>query len=68
MCFQDATRHPEVREGSLAQAERILEEELRGMGWTSMRLKALGTGDPGKVAIAGRLRRETTVTLKWIAT
>jgi len=58
---------PEVRESSLAKAERIVEEELQRSGWTTLHLAALRKGHPCKLAIAERLRRETTVTLKWIA-
>jgi hypothetical protein len=58
---------PEVRESSLAKAERVVEEELRRMGWTPPHLEALRKGNLRKVAIVQRLRRETTVSLAWIA-
>ncbi len=34
---------PEVRESSLAKAERVVDEELRRMGWTPPHLEALPT-------------------------
>ena len=58
----------ERRESGEAQAQKILTEELRRLGWTSADLARQAKGTPEKVAIAWRLRRETTMTLKWIAT
>jgi hypothetical protein len=58
---------PEARESSLAKAERVVEVELPRMGPTPPHLEALRKGDLRKVAIAQRLRRETTVSLAWIA-
>jgi len=57
----------ELRESAAAQAERIVAEELRRRGWQGRELVIRRKGDPGKVAIAERLRRETTMTLAWIA-
>ena len=35
--------------------------------WTELELQGRRKGDPRKVRIAGRLRRESTMTLEWIA-
>ena len=40
--------------------------EARAQGIITGELKQRRKGDPGKVRIAWRLRRETTMTLKWI--
>ena len=37
------------------------------LGWTEVELNCRRKGDPGKVEIARQLRRETTMTLAWIA-
>ncbi len=50
-----------------AQAERSVREELRQRKWQDKTLAARRKGDAVKVAIAQRLRRETTVTRTWIA-
>jgi hypothetical protein len=42
-------------------------EELAKLGWTEAELGRRRKGDAGKVRIARRLRRETTMTLAWIA-
>ncbi len=57
----------EVRETDVAKAERIVVEELRRRGWSEAELGERAKGDKGKVAMAARLRRETTMTLKWVA-
>jgi REP-associated tyrosine transposase len=57
----------ELRESAAATAERIVAEELRRRGWAERELARRRKGDPGKVALADRLRRETTMTLAWIA-
>jgi hypothetical protein len=49
------------------KAERIVREELRELDWTIKDLRKSRKGAPEKVAIALRLRRETTISLKWIA-
>ena len=49
------------------KAQAIVEEELRRRKWNEAQLKEQAKGDKDKVAIAARLRRETTMTLKWIA-
>jgi REP element-mobilizing transposase RayT len=50
-----------------AVAERIVGKELARLGWSDDDLANRSKGDSGKVATARRLRKETTMTLKWIA-
>ena len=57
----------EIQESATAKAERILREELQSLRWTTEQLQTRRKGDPQKVRIAVRLRRETTMTLAWIA-
>jgi putative transposase len=57
----------ERQESGEAKAERIVEEELRRRGWTKRSLGERRKGDPEKVKMALRLRRESIMTLKWIA-
>ena len=57
----------ERRESAEEKAERIVREELRKMGWKPEELARRAKGDAAKLAIASRLRRETTMTLKWIS-
>ena len=54
-------------ESDLAKAERIVADELRRRGWSEAELRERAKGDKGKVVLAGRLRRERTMTLKWVA-
>lgn len=54
-------------ETDVAKAERILREELRKRRWPEAELAKRAKGDLAKVKIAGRLREETLVTVKWIA-
>jgi len=49
-----------------AKAERLVAEELRRLGWSAEDLVRRPKKDPGKLAIAVRLRRETTLTIKAI--
>ena len=42
-------------------------KELARLGWSDDDLANRSKGDPGKVVTARRLRKETTMTLKWIA-
>ena len=55
------------REGAERKAERIIVEELRRLGWKESDLAGRRKSDPGKLAMATRLRKETTLPLKWIA-
>jgi hypothetical protein len=49
------------------KAERIIAEELKRGGWAAGDLEGHPKGDPVKLALATRLRRETTLSLEWIA-
>ena len=53
-------RGPEVRESAAAKAEGLLREELQRLGWSADHLAARRKGDPQKLRIAQRLRREST--------
>lgn len=57
----------ELQESAEAQAEGIIQVELKRKRWGEEDLKTRRKGDAFKVAIAKRLRAETTVTLRWIA-
>ena len=54
-------------EVAAAKAQRILSAELRRLGWTEKDLATRRKSDPAKLALAARLRRETTLSLKAIA-
>ena len=54
-------------ESMQAKAERIIAEELKRRRWSARQLKERAKSDPQKLALAARLRRETTLTLPWIA-
>ena len=55
------------RESAEARGERILVEELARLGWQEADLRQRPKSDPEKLRIAARLRRETTLTIGWIA-
>ena len=55
------------REAAEAKARRIVVEEWKRLGWEGKELRQRRKGDAGKVQVALRLRRETTMSLKWIA-
>jgi len=57
----------ELRESAEEKAQRIVAQELGRLGWKEPDLEGHRKGDRRKVRIARRLRRETTMTLKWIA-
>ena len=57
----------EVRQSAMAKAQRIAQAELDALGWAAPDLQGRRKSDPQKVRIAARLRRETTMTLEWIA-
>ena len=57
----------ELRESAEAKAERIVVEELKRLGLAEGELIRRRKGDREKAQIARRLRRETIVTLGWIA-
>jgi len=58
----------ERQESAQAKAERLTAGELKRQRWTEQTLEQKRKGDPVKLEIARRLRRETTMTLAWIAT
>ena len=45
----------------------VISEELAHRGWQESELATRRRSDPGKLAIAARLRSETTLPIKWIA-
>lgn len=49
------------------KANRIVAQELLRRGWTEDDLGGRLKNDPGKLAIAVRLRKETTLSVKWMA-
>jgi REP element-mobilizing transposase RayT len=49
------------------KAAKIVKEELQQIGWTKADLTRRPKGAKEKIAVAQRLRTETTMTLKWIA-
>ena len=49
------------------KAQGLVEQALRKLGWKGSDLTKFPKGDPKKVKIALRLRRETTMTLAWLA-
>jgi len=56
-----------IWESAQAKAERIVAEELSRLAWTKTELAARRKSDPAKSAIAARLRKKTTLSLKAIA-
>ena len=54
-------------ETAAAKAERIVAEELKRLGWKEDELARRPKGDGDKLAIAARLRRETTLTVAQLA-
>jgi len=54
-------------ETAQAKARRIIAEELQARSWTEAELGKRRNSDPAKLAIAMRLRKETTLTVKTIA-
>jgi REP element-mobilizing transposase RayT len=55
------------RESAEAKGERIIQQELKRLRWSPGELSQRPKSDPAKLAIAARLRRETTLTLPWLA-
>jgi hypothetical protein len=55
------------RESADMRAERIVAEELGRLGWSEMQLRERRKRDPAKLAQAAGWRRETTLTVGWIA-
>ncbi|MHB8519444.1 MAG: hypothetical protein ACYDH9_01680 [Limisphaerales bacterium] len=50
-----------------AMAEQIIAKELKQPRWQEAELRTRSKGDAEKVAVAARLRAETTMTVGWIA-
>jgi REP element-mobilizing transposase RayT len=57
----------ERQESQVEQAEQVVKEELRQRRWTEATLGERKKGEIEKVKIAMRLRKETLVTVAWIA-
>jgi hypothetical protein len=57
----------ERQESGEEKAEQIVAEELKRRKWEEADLVKRRKGDPEKVKMALRLRRESIMTLKWIA-
>jgi REP element-mobilizing transposase RayT len=63
-----AEHYGEVRrESAVQRAEELIRTELARLGWPEAELARRRKGDRAKVALAARLRAETTMTVKWIA-
>jgi REP element-mobilizing transposase RayT len=63
-----ASHHSARRqETEVEKAEALVKEELKRIAWGERDLAKQAKGAKRKVAIARRLRKETTMTLKWIA-
>jgi hypothetical protein len=56
-----------VQEAEAVQAERLVVEGLKRLGWSQADLRARRKGEPGKVQLACELRSKTTMPLAWIA-
>ena len=50
-----------------AKAERLIAAELKRRKWQAAELQTRPKGDAEKLALASRLRAETTMTAEWIA-
>ena len=48
------------------KAQRLIAADLKRAGWKEAELEQRDKGDPIKLAVAGRLRAETTLPMKWI--
>jgi len=57
----------ERRQTGEQKAERIVQEELKGLQCSEREVLERRKGDKTKVAIARRLRKESTMSYKWIA-
>ena len=56
-----------VQEAEAAQAERLVVQSLKRLGWSETDLRARRKGEPSKVVLARELRSKTTLPLVWIA-
>jgi putative transposase len=57
----------DIQDTAEAKAERVVSEELKKAGWSEEELVQRRKGDGRKLRMAMRLRRETTMTLAWVA-
>jgi REP element-mobilizing transposase RayT len=57
----------ERREVQTSRALRFLREEMDRLGWEAADLHEAGKSDERKVRLAVRIRKETTMSLNWIA-
>ena len=55
------------RESREQQAGRMVRQELKRLGWKEAELSKRPKNDPDKLALAARVRRETTMPIRWIA-
>ncbi len=56
-----------VQEAEAAQAERLVVQGLKRLGWSETDLRGRRKGEPRKVALARELRAKTTMPLAWVA-
>ncbi len=63
----DNRRGPVPPEAQVQLGRMLVAEELARRGWSAEELARRRKTDPEKVLIARRLRRETTLSLRWIA-
>ena len=54
------------RQANQARAEGILAAEMKRLRWKAADLTRRAKSDPGKLALAALLRRETTMGGRWI--
>jgi len=57
----------ERQEAAELKAKGIVKEELGRLGWSEGELQRRRKGDGEKIRIARRIRKEMTMSLKWIA-
>ena len=57
----------ERREAQESKALRWLREEMGRLGWDAGALRQAGKGEARKVRLAARIRKDTTMSLQWIA-
>ena len=57
----------ERQESAEEKSERMVREGLKKAGWSEEDLGLRRKSDPVKIKLAAEVRRETTMTLKWIA-
>ena len=66
-CDEPHHYREEIGQSTEEKARRIIAEELAKMDWEEADLGRRRQGDVGKVRIARQLRRETTVSKRWVA-